>query len=158
MELAEVKDRLEIDETNLDHELVLQPVLVDEVNDAWADALSARDDAKIREKELRTEAASRYREELDKPTEKAIVEAVDKDEEVAEATRKHNELCDLARRWEKKHESVKARGYALHKLCDMRITFSGAVSGQSESGRVRRERADEEVQEAVRGRRRRRAV
>jgi len=153
----EVRDQLEIDKDQLDHELMAQPELVYDVNMRRADAISARDSYKLDLEELEAEVFDRLRKGDAKMQVTAVKALVDSDPDVIAARRKMLKLTDAARRWEVCTESITARGYALHKLVDMALVQSAAIAGQSEK-EDRRSAADAAVQEALRERRQRRKL
>lgn len=161
--LADVDDRLIIDKHQLDKELIAQPQLVNDVGMRWCDAMSSRDSFATELKETISSASGRIRAKLEKDstgkiTVAEVAAAVDSDPIVVEARAKEDELADRVRRWDVKMDSVKARGYALHKLCDLELVQGAAISGQSErvDRRDRREAADADTQRAVEERRKRR--
>lgn len=154
---ADVSDRLTIDKNQLDTELVTQPQLVYEVGMCYADAMSRKDGYHAEQKEFMARATMRVRAKLEKSGEKVTVaevtSAVDADDEVVEFRMREQRLADAVRRWDVCVESVKARGYALHKLCELEITQGAAIGGQSEKGRAARMAdADAAVQRHLRDR------
>jgi cysteinyl-tRNA synthetase len=157
----DVRDELRIDRDQLDHELLGQPELVYDVNMSHAAAINMRDSFKEQLKRIEADASAMHRARLERTssgrvTKQEVEDAVEADHEVMEARDELSDLAARVRRWEVCSESVKARGYALHKLVDMALTHGAAVAGQFEHGDRRsrrdRERADAEVQEARRAR------
>jgi len=154
MNVEDVRKELEIDRFNLEGELVGQPDLVYRVGMAQAKSASERDGWKEQIKLVEAQVGAEVRTKLSKPTEKAIQEGIELDKEVLESRDYFRKLTQQAREWEVCCESVRARGYVLHKLCDFALTEGAAIVGQSERER-RQEVADEEVQTTLRKRRRR---
>lgn len=159
--LEDVHDRTIINKDQLDEELVAQPQLVFDVGQRYCDAMSAKDSFENELKELIAKATSRIRIKLEKGsggkiTVAQVEAAVDADPEVVAARAKEIKLADRARRWDNSMDSIRARGYALHKLCDLNVTHSTAIAGQSEriDRKGRREDADAETQKWIAERKR----
>jgi len=153
MKPEDVRKELAIDKHQLDIELESQPDLVYRVGMELARAISARDGQKEEIRRTEADAAVEARDKIAKPTEKAVQAEVEKHEGVVESRATHLELANAVRRWEVCLDAVKAKGYAIHKICDIMLSEGRAVVGQSE--RVRKqEEADDVVQEARRRRRR----
>lgn len=144
MKLSEVHDRLAIDRNSPDEALIDQVSLVEEVGDAYVRAISLRDNAKNRVKSVEADTAQRIRDEYaesgEKLTEKSLAELVERDEGVKSERERLEKLTTEARQWEYKHEAVRQRGYAIHKIADLMIAQGAAVVGQHEMGSEERDR------------------
>jgi len=147
---SEVRDELAINRARLDDELVGQPSLVFDVQMEYAKVMSKKDAIKEALKRLEVEKFKHFKRTLEKGTDKDANAEVELDEEVQKLRDNYALAMGMARRWEAAFESVKARGYALHKLVDMHLTQGAAIAGQFERG-------DDRSQEAMRERRRRRS-
>lgn len=158
MKPEDVRELLAIDKAQLDLELERQPELVYDINMACVDAMSDRDAAVLAVKEAEAEVKREYHRDNEKGTATAANNYAAEHKDVLAAKAKLDKLVTLVRRWEVCTNSISKRGMALHKICDLELTHGAAITGQSEreDRSHRREKADDDVQDAVDKRRRRR--
>lgn len=132
--LRKAETNLKIDKDNLDIELVHHPSMVFRVGQKVAEAISERDAYKLELKQRIGQIAMKIRPTLEKPTGKAVDEAVFASDEYEELQSDLKELESNVRLWEAMQDAWRSRGFALHNLVLLQQTEQDAIRGQAERG------------------------
>lgn len=121
-------DCLKIDVNALDEELVTNPSLVSDANDAYAEAVAQRDTEKDHLDTVEARLDAIVRAELRKSTEGAIKAAIQVHPERAQAFRRYNEAKLAAAKAQALVNAVSARSEALKKLSELFIAGYFAIN------------------------------
>ena len=138
-EIEQLRERLEIDKDDLDRELVEQPDLVYRAHWGKALATSERDHQKEHLKQIEKSVAARarlnhQREHEKAPTQDDLKRAIEADTEWKEQKQTYLELCLKVDLWSALTTGYSSRGVMLHDLCELEISQSKAIGGQSPRG------------------------
>jgi hypothetical protein len=147
-QLDDFSRRLKVDKNSLDDELVDQPDVFYRVGVQYALAISRRDRAYTRRKEVEGEALLRVREREGRVTDTQAKELVSADPEVQAAYREYQAWASLASRWEYLKEAFAQRSYVLKDLAALWI--AGYYAGSTgRAGRDAGERVSERHRAAL---------
>ena len=154
-----LSDGLRIDRDSLDEELIHQPSLFYEVGEAYARAVSVRDDLKERLSQTDARLNLELREDREgKFTEAMVMSEIQGNREHKEAVRSYLVAKEEAERLLALKEAFSQRAYILKDLCGLYVAgYFGDVSVCGRSATEMRERQGEEGRERMRLKRERRA-
>lgn len=135
--IEELRECLVIDKDSLDEELMRQPDYVYRVGLGWVAAVSERDGQK--DYLARIEAAifnkvkqDAMKEDGKAPPQTELTKLVNASPDWVKEKEKFTDLTAAANKWAILKDAMSARGYALHKLCDLEMMQHHAIGGQSE--------------------------
>ena len=123
--LEALRERLLIDEDDLDRELIEQPSLFEKVGKQFVLAVSHRDELKGELKAFEAKLSLQYRKELEdqgkKSTEAVIAALVETDQDRLVLHKKLLEIQALMGEWENLKDSFYQRDSALTNLCKLYV-------------------------------------
>ena len=128
-----LRERLRIDQNDLDNELIEHPVLLEKVALAHVLSTSTRDGQKEYLSHIQGRLSDNARATLEASGKKATVGQVDnalaEDPEWQAERSKFLELCKDSDRWFALKEAFQARGYALHNIAQIYVARTKAEGG-----------------------------
>lgn len=135
--VEELRECLAIDDDNLDDELMKQPDLVYRVGMGWVGAMSERDGQKDYLARIEAALFNKVKQDATKgdgkpPPQTELTKLVNASPEWVRKREKLIELTTAVNKWAILKDAMAARGYALHKLCDLEMMQHNAIGGQSE--------------------------
>lgn len=159
VDLGWFESQLRIDKHNLDEEFVRQPELMQRASSRYAMAISIRDEAKDKVKQVEAEIEQNMRDRQPEGrgvTDKAVKAMVDAHPRRKQAVEAYVASVREAAEWEGMFESFKNRGFALTELVKLFLadyySRNTATNVTHESKRQEYEQADSRRREAYRGR------